>query len=112
MAPTAEQGQEVRRRLMAAAVELIPERGWSAVSTRILAERAGVTPSVVHYHFSSVQDVLSEAAIGAMQQVLAITDELFTSATILVVGIEAMLTSVEQYDGTDPTSLLFTETYL
>lgn len=112
MAPTAKQGQEVRVRLMAAAVELIPERGWSAVSTRILAERAGVTPSVVHYHFSSVQDVLVEATIGAMRQVLTATDEVFTAATTLAAGIDALLASLEQYDGSDPTSLLFTETYL
>lgn len=112
MAPTAKQGQEVRLRLLAAAVELIPERGWSAVSTRILAERAGVTPSVVHYHFSSVQDVLTEAAITAMRQVLTATDELFTAATTPPVAIDALLASLEQYDGSDPTSLLFTETYL
>jgi len=30
---------------LSAAVELIPERDWTAVSTRVLAERAGVTPS-------------------------------------------------------------------
>ncbi|TCC35343.1 TetR/AcrR family transcriptional regulator [Kribbella speibonae] len=110
MAPTAKQGQEVRRRLLAAAVELIPERGWSAVSTRILAERAGVTPSVVHYHFSSVQDVLTEAAIAMMREVLAATD--FTSAPTPAAAVDAMLGSLERYDGTDPTSLLFTETYL
>ncbi|WP_327640095.1 TetR/AcrR family transcriptional regulator [Kribbella sp. NBC_00482] len=112
MAPTAKQGQEVRQRLLAAAAELIPERGWSAVSTRILAERAGVTPSVVHYHFSSVQDVLTEATVTAMRQVLATTDELFTSATTPAAAIDALLASIEQYDGTDPMSLLFTETYL
>ncbi|MEV0794626.1 TetR family transcriptional regulator [Kribbella sp. NPDC050459] len=112
MAPTAKQGQAVRQRLLAAAAELIPERGWSAVSTRILADRAEVTPSVVHYHFSSVQEVLSEAAITAMRQVLAVTDELFTSATTPAAGVDAMLASVEQYDGTDPMSLLFVETYL
>lgn len=112
MAPTAKQGQVVRQRLLAAAAELIPERGWSAVSTRILADRAEVTPSVVHYHFSSVQEVLSEAAITAMRQVLAVTDELFTSATTPAAAVDAMLASVEQYDGTDPMSLLFVETYL
>ncbi|MFI5696340.1 TetR/AcrR family transcriptional regulator [Kribbella sp. NPDC051586] len=110
MTPTASHGQEVRQRLLAAAAELIPERGWSAVSTRILADRAGVTPSVVHYHFRSIQDVLSEAAITAMRQVLAATD--FTTATTPTSAIDAMLASVEQYDGTDPMSLLFTETYL
>lgn len=51
--PAAARGREVPQRLLAAAAELIPERGWTAVSTRVLAERAGVTPSVVHYHFSS-----------------------------------------------------------
>ncbi|MEV6267935.1 TetR family transcriptional regulator [Kribbella sp. NPDC051936] len=112
MVPTAKQGQAVRQRLLAAAAELIPERGWSAVSTRILADRAEVTPSVVHYHFSSVQEVLSEAAITAMRQVLAVTDELFTSATTPAAAIDAMLASVAQYDGTDPMSLLFVETYL
>jgi AcrR family transcriptional regulator len=112
MTPTAKQGEEVRLRLMAAAAALIPERGWSAVSTRVLAERAGVTPSVVHYHFSSVQEVLTESAITAMRQVLATSDELFTAATTPAAAIEAMLASVEQYHGTDPMSLLFVETYL
>jgi AcrR family transcriptional regulator len=110
--PAATRGAEVRQRLLAAAAELIPERGWSAVSTRILAERAGVTPSVVHYHFPSVQAVLIEAAITAMRQVLAVTDELFTAATTPADAVDAMLASVEQYDGTDPMSLLFTEAYL
>jgi hypothetical protein len=35
------------------------------VSTRLLADRAGVTPSVVHYHFGSVQALLVEAVLGA-----------------------------------------------
>jgi AcrR family transcriptional regulator len=110
MAPTAKQGQEVRQRLLAAAAELIPERGWTAVSTRILAERAGVTPSVVHYHFSSVQEVLAEAAIGTMRQVVAAAD--FSAASTPAAAVDAMMAAVEQYDGTDPTSLLFIETYL
>ena len=66
--PAVERGNEVRQRLLAAAVELIPERGWTAVSTRVLAERAGVTPSVVHYHYSSLQALLREAVVGAMRQ--------------------------------------------
>ncbi|MET9269018.1 TetR family transcriptional regulator [Kribbella sp. NPDC003557] len=110
MAPTAKQGQEVRQRLLTAAAELIPERGWSAVSTRILAERAGVTPSVVHYHFASVQEVLTEAVITTMRQVVEATD--FTAAPTPAAAVDAMLAAVEQYDGTDPMSLLFVEAYL
>jgi AcrR family transcriptional regulator len=110
--PAAARGQEVRQRLLAAAAELIPERGWSAVSTRILADRAGVTPSVVHYHFPSVQAVLTESAVTAMRQVLSATDEVFTTAITPADAVDAMLASVERYDGTDQMSLLFTETYL
>jgi len=110
--PAAVRGHEVRLRLLTAAVALIPERGWSAVSTRILADRAGVTPSVVHYHYPSVQAVLIEAAITAMRQVLTATDEVFTAAETPAAAVDAMLAEIEQYDGTDPMSLLFTETYL
>ena len=39
-----EQGASVRRRMLAAAVELIPELGWTGVSTRVLAARPGRSP--------------------------------------------------------------------
>lgn len=71
MPPGAEHGLQVRERLLSTAIELVPERGWSAVSTRILAERAGVSPSVVHYHFSSMPALLGEAVVTAMRGMLA-----------------------------------------
>ncbi|MBN6038534.1 TetR/AcrR family transcriptional regulator [Amycolatopsis sp. 195334CR] len=110
--PAAERGQEVRERLLAAAVELIPERGWPAVSTRVLAERAGVTPSVVHYHFSSMPALLNEAAIGRMREVLSEMDNAFDAAADPAAAIEEILASLDQYSGNDRTSLLFIEAYL
>lgn len=110
--PAAARGREVRQRLLAAAAELIPERGWTAVSTRILAERAGVTPSVVHYHFPSLSAVLHEAVIGLMQQVLAELDTFLDAARTPAEAVEAMLASTDQYSGADPMSLLFVEAYL
>jgi AcrR family transcriptional regulator len=107
--PAAERGREVRQRLLAAAVELVPERGWTAVSTRVLAERAGVTPSVVHYHFPSLPSLLQEAVVGVMRQVLdGFVDTVRTPAE----AIDAMLTSIDRYTGADPMSLLFVEAYL
>lgn len=67
---SAERGREVRGRLMRAAVELVPERGWTGVSTRLLAERAEVAPGLVHYHFSSVRALLAEASIAAMREMI------------------------------------------
>ncbi|WP_263972399.1 TetR/AcrR family transcriptional regulator [Spongiactinospora rosea] len=97
---------------MKAAVELIPERGWTAVSTRTLAERAGVTPSVVHYHFPSLSSLLNEAATGQMSKMLAGLNELMESAPSPAEAIETMLTSVQEYTGADTASLLFIEAYL
>lgn len=100
----------VRERLRGAAVELIVERGWSAVSTRMLAERAGVAPGVVHYHFGSVRALLREAALGVLRGLVdQLTEALPHGADDTV---RLLVSSLSAYDGTDPTSLLFTETYL
>ena len=51
-----------RRRLLEAAALLIPEVGWGNVSTRRVAQAAGVNAGVVHYHFASVAELLRSAA--------------------------------------------------
>ncbi len=111
-ARSVERGGEVRGRLLAAAAELIAERGWTAVSTRVLAERAGVTPSVVHYHFPSIQALRRAAAITAMQQVLDATDAALDQAQTAAGVVDAMLASVDSYSGSDPLSVLFIEACL
>lgn len=110
--PAAVRGREVRRRLLSAAVELIPERGWTAVSTRVLADRAGVTPSVVHYHFPSLSALLNEAVVGLMRQVLAELDGLLDAARTPTEAVDAMLASLDPYTGADPMTLLAIEGYL
>lgn len=110
--PAAARGQEVRRRLLDAALELIPERGWTAVSTRTLADRAGVTPSVVHYHYPSLSALLNEAAAGFMRGVLAEAEAALDGARAPGEVIDTMLGSVERYTGDDPASLLSVEVYL
>ncbi|WP_187369629.1 TetR/AcrR family transcriptional regulator [Fodinicola acaciae] len=109
---TADRGREVRRRLLNAATELIGERGWMAVSTRVLAERAQVTPGVVHYHFPSVSALLREAAIGALRELLTGFAPALADARTAEEGLRLMLSALDAYSGTDPASLLVTETYL
>ena len=108
----ADRGREVRRRLVQAARELVPERGWAAVSTRILAERAGVAPGLVHYHFPSLQALLTEAAIGTLRQALGATAELVERARTPEELVELLVAEVDRYTGADPASLLAVETYL
>jgi AcrR family transcriptional regulator len=113
MAETAaSRGRDVRRRLVAAARELVPERGWTAVSTRAVAERAGVAPGLVHYHFASVQALLTEAAVGALRDMVGGVDALLQQAGTPEELVDLLAAEVDRYDGTDPASLLAVETYL
>lgn len=108
----ADRGREVRRRLVQAARELVPERGWAAVSTRTLAERAGVAPGLVHYHFASLQALLTEAAVGAVRDAVEDTAALLERAGTPGELVDLLLGEVDRYTGADPASLLATETYL
>ncbi|MFD6948656.1 TetR family transcriptional regulator [Nocardiopsis sp. TSRI0078] len=105
------QGTHVRERLLQAAAELISERGWSAVSTRTLAQRAGVGPGLVHYHFTSLQALLTEAAAQTLR---TIAEEATThlQGTTPREGLALILDDLDRYPGDDPASRLVTETYL
>ncbi|ASR38102.1 TetR family transcriptional regulator [Prauserella marina] len=108
----ADRGREVRHRLLRAAAELIAERGWTAVSTRVVAERAGVAPGLVHYHFASVQALLSAAATGAIRESLDAVGPMLTQARTPAELVELSVASLDSFTGDDPVSVLFIETYL
>lgn len=110
--PTTERGRDVRHRLMAAATELIPELGWEAVSTRLVAEQAGVTPGLVHYHFASLTALLRAAALAAMRELGATMEDVFADDPDPATGLSRLLGMLDAYAGDDPISLLFVETYL
>lgn len=109
---SADRGREVRARLLASAQELVSEVGWNAVSTRNLAERAGVRAGLVHYHFESLPALLRQAAIEGMRATLDESAVSLTHADNPADGIEALLTGLDRYAADDPTSLLFVEAYL
>jgi AcrR family transcriptional regulator len=113
MAETAaSRGREVRRRLVQAARELVPERGWAGVSTRTVAERACVAPGLVHYHFASLQALLAEAAVGALRDMIGGVGTLLQQASTPNELVDLLIAEVDQYTGRDPASLLAVETYL
>jgi AcrR family transcriptional regulator len=108
----AARGQVTRQRLLAAAVALIGEVGWNAVTTRLVAERAGVAPGVVHYHFSSVTELLTAAALGfahGLSEQFAVG---LAAQDDLAEGLEWLLGELSAYGGGDPASLLMVEMYL
>jgi TetR/AcrR family transcriptional regulator, regulator of biofilm formation and stress response len=57
-------GDERRRQLRAATIRVISRGGVAAVTQRAVAAEAGLTPSLVSYHFPTVDDLLSATLAG------------------------------------------------
>lgn len=60
--PAREQDPGARDRLMDAAADLIAERGAAATSFALIAQRAGLTPAMMHYYFRN-RDHLLDAVV-------------------------------------------------
>ncbi|MEE1942555.1 TetR/AcrR family transcriptional regulator [Streptomyces sp. TRM 70361] len=112
MTPTAaERGQETRTRLLDAAARLIVEEGWGAVTTRKVADRAGLRPGLVHYHFHTVTDLLIDASLESARREVRGALEAVRS-TGAAAGLDLLLEAVAEYSPEDPGTILFTEMLL
>ncbi|MFS8096633.1 TetR/AcrR family transcriptional regulator [Lentzea alba] len=111
MPKSADRGRRTREQLLDAAAQLVGEVGWGAVTTRLVAERAGVNAALVHYHFSSVPELLSTAALQFAERVLAESAEVLRGSEPAD-GIGRVLGELSRYTGTDPESLLLAEAFL
>ncbi|WP_280445303.1 TetR/AcrR family transcriptional regulator [Nocardia brasiliensis] len=111
MVTAAEQGQETRAKLMTAAVELIAEHGWGAVTTRMVAERAAVRPGLVHYHFRSLTDLLIDASL----QLARTQYDTVMAGVLAMPGIAAMtqmLSVIGSYTVADQSTVAMSEMML
>jgi AcrR family transcriptional regulator len=66
---------ETRTRILAAALDVFSERGFDGASTRDIAERAGVTQPLLHYHFSAKDDLWRAAADVVFQDLASTLGE-------------------------------------
>lgn len=101
-----------RERLLEAARELIPEVGWAGVSTRKVAERAGLGSGLVHYHFASLQELLTLAATGAVERFLQEFLAQLKSTSDAQQKVTALTSTLDSFDTTGRSNLLMTETLL
>ena len=60
-----EKKETTRELLIRSGGELFAEHGFEAVSTRMIAERAGVKLSAIHYHFGSKEKLYLQACLEA-----------------------------------------------
>lgn len=78
----------------------------------MLATRAGVGPGLVHYHFASLQALLTEAALGVMRGLADELTALLDQVRSPEEGLELIVGGLGGHDPQDPTSRLFSEAYL
>ena len=50
-----------RRQIVEALLSVMAERGYDGASIQAIAQRAGLAPGLIHYHFASKQEILLEA---------------------------------------------------
>lgn len=64
-------GQERRRLLVEATLEVVAERGVAGLSHRAVAEHAGVSLASASYHFAGLDELVATALVQANAQVAA-----------------------------------------
>jgi AcrR family transcriptional regulator len=71
----AERGEATRAALVRAARELFSERGYAAVGTNEVVERAGVTRGAMYHHFREKKDLMRAVYEQTEQELVAATVE-------------------------------------
>ncbi|MFE3323485.1 TetR/AcrR family transcriptional regulator [Streptomyces sp. NPDC059176] len=64
----AERTRETRERILAAACQVIAEVGFEKIRMRMVAERAGVSTALLHYHFETREKLFTEAMTHSFAQ--------------------------------------------
>lgn len=96
-------GDEVptRIRLLEAAVAVMAESGWSAVTSRAVAERARANNALVHYYFGSVDALRRAAVMHAVELELAGPVEAILQKQDVLDGVaDAVRTLIDRGPGT------------
>ncbi|HEU4320401.1 MAG TPA: TetR/AcrR family transcriptional regulator [Acidimicrobiia bacterium] len=68
---------DTKRQILEAAKQALIETGYSALSTRNIAERAGVPLSQIHYHFGTKQNLVLEVLDVENQKLLARQSQMY-----------------------------------
>jgi AcrR family transcriptional regulator len=75
--PISEQRQQVTVKLMDAAERLLYDVGYAGVTTRAVAEEAGVKHGLVHYYFGSMHELLTQTLERFVDQLAEALEALY-----------------------------------
>jgi AcrR family transcriptional regulator len=85
---------------MSAAAELIAELGWGRVTTRAVAERAGLPHGAVSYHFRGKQELLIDATMFAFERAVPVGE--FAARATVAGLIDLVEVQVADREAIDP----------
>ncbi|WP_436535398.1 TetR/AcrR family transcriptional regulator [Actinoplanes sp. HUAS TT8] len=97
-------GKEARARLQQAAIDLFLDRGFDAVTTAEIAERAGVTERTYFRHFADKREVLFEGERMLTEQLTAALTEIPATVPALPTLLVAFRTIVPMLERNRPTA--------
>jgi AcrR family transcriptional regulator len=85
-----------------AGLELLVERGWSAVTARAVAERAGTHPALLHHHFGGLPAFKRAVAAAAVHEAFEPAMAVLKAADSWPAGLAAAIRHADQHS--DPTT--------
>ncbi|HEY6426460.1 MAG TPA: helix-turn-helix domain-containing protein [Acidimicrobiales bacterium] len=92
-----EAGDATRKALLDAGEELLISKGMAAITTRKVAEQAGVNQALVHYHFGTIEELLLAVLERVSVQVKERSQEIYGSHESFMDGwfeeMQAMITA-------------------
>jgi AcrR family transcriptional regulator len=80
--PVSEARQQATVALLDAAEDLLYEVGYAGVTTRAVAEAAGVNPGLVHYYFGSMEELLSQTLERFVDQLADALEALYDDPSL------------------------------
>jgi AcrR family transcriptional regulator len=107
--PPSGRGEATRGKIAQAAVELVGELGWDAVTTRAVAARAGVNQALVHYHFGSMDALLRGAVVAALEEGIGQAAGPLVEADSLAEGLGGSADAIAHFDLETPAANLLIE---
>lgn len=80
--PISEQRQQVTAKLMDAAERLLYDVGYAGVTTRAVAEEAGLKHGLVHYYFGSMDELLTQTLERFVDQLAEALEALYEDPSL------------------------------
>jgi AcrR family transcriptional regulator len=97
---------------MDASTQLVVERGWGAVTTRAVADRAGVNQALVHYHFGSIEDLRRESVIHRLLPAIGALAQELLDERPLPESMHRVMRRIDDFDLGTETGVLMAEALL